>query len=200
MNRLRLLKCAYIFHWSHSTYSYGQRMYEEKCKLQKLLKPFYEMEETPWIPYETDEQGHIAIELDGTTVFVTDNMILEIEGSYENASVIQGRKFKDLTDFYMQHQKDFGRFNQSKDGSQYWWGKTLKSMEFEMFKEDSICYYRMHFNNNRLNLIASNGKLYDAGGSNYVEISGLEALSRLGAQSSKARKIFCSFFAYITQE
>lgn len=200
VNTLTLSKCAYIFHWSNSTYYRGTReQIAHKAAVNRALKAIYKNPAKGVnIPYVM-EGCRAYIELDGLKIDVCDTMLQSITGEYPNAEIVNGRTFKDLTPFYESFKPGtFTRFNESADGQQYFWGAKLKSMEFESFPSpDCLRYYRLHFRGNRLDLIVSNGKIYAAGGSNYAEISTGDVLRRLDAESKAAKVIITKFIEYI---
>lgn len=145
------------------------------------------------------EGNRAFVEIDGVKIDVCDTMLQSVSGEYSNAEIVNGRTFKDLTPFYESFKPGtFTELRGCADGQQYFWGAKLKSLEIETFPSaDSLRYYRLNFRGNRLDIIASNGKLYAAGDSNYIEISTAEVLHRLGAKSKAARKIIVDFVKYI---
>lgn len=197
-NVLTLSKCAYIFHWSDNAYSFGDCEYLDlKTAMRKALYTIYDNPEKGVnIPY-TIENGRAYIELDGVKIDVYDTMLQSVSGEYPHAEIVNGRTFKNLRQFHESFNAGtFTALNESTEGDQYFMGAKLKSLYIEVFP-DSLRYYRLHFRGNRLDLIASNGKVYDAGGGRYTEITTWEILSHLEAGSSAAKKIIKEFINYI---
>ena len=199
-NVLTLSKCAYIFHWSNSTFTYGNSEYRaRKGAINNALKTIYDNpEKGANLPY-TIESGRAFVEIDGLKIDICDTMIQSISGEYPRAEIVNGRMFKDLKPFYDSFKP--GTFIELREygDQQCFWGAKLKSLHIEAFPgADSLRYYRLHFRGNRLDLIASNGKTYNAGGDNYTEITTTEISNRLDAGSAAARKIITEFVKYIT--
>lgn len=199
-NILTLSKCAYLFHWSASIYSYGTREYiERKRAIKKALLSIYNNPEKGVnVPYIMDN-NRAFVEIDGLKIDVCDTMLQRVSGEYPNAEIVNGRTFKDLAPFYESFKPGtFTKMQEYAGGQQSFWGAKLKSMEFLTFPgADSLRYYRLHFRGNRLDLIASNGNIYAAGGSNYAEISTDYVLRRLEAESKTAQNIIVKFLQYI---
>lgn len=198
-NMLTLSPCAYIFHWSNSTYTYGNTEYRaRKGAINNALKAIHDNPEKGVnIPYFI-ENGRAYIELDGVKIDVCDTMLQSVSGEYPRAEIVNGRAFKDLRPFYDSFKPGtFDTYHDYKTAPDFW-GAKLKSLHIESFPcADSLRYYRLHFRGNRLDLIASNGKTYNAGGDNYSEINTREILNRLNAESKAARKIIVDFLKYI---
>lgn len=198
-NVLTLSKCAYIFHWSNSTYTYGNRDYRaRKGAINNALKAIYDNpEKGANLPY-TIESGRAFVEIDGLKIDICDTMLQSISGEYPRAEIVNGRMFKDLKPFYESFKPGTFTGLRKHGDQQYFWGAKLKSLQIESFPGvDSLRYYRLHFRGNRLDLIASNGKTYDAGGSNYAEITTAEILERLDAKSGASQKVITEFIKYI---
>lgn len=199
-NILTLSKCAFIYHWSNSNYYRGTReQIAHEAAVNKALKSIYDNPEKGVdLPYVM-ENNRAFVEINGLKIDVCDTMLQSVSGEYPNAEIVNGRTFKDLTPFYESFKTGtFTKMQEYADGQQSFWGAKLKSMEFETFPgADSLRYYRLHFRGNRLDLIASNGKIYAAGGSNYTEISTADVLHRLDAESKTARNIIIKFLQYI---
>lgn len=145
------------------------------------------------------EAGRVFVEIDGVKIDVCDTMLQSVSGEYPRAEIVNGRTFKNLRPFYDSFKAGtFTTLQEYGGGQQYFWGAKLKSLEIETFPgADSLRYYRLHFRGNRLDLIASNGKTYNAGCGNYAEITTREILNRLDAKSKAARKIIIDFVKYI---
>ena len=199
-NVLTLSKCAYIFHWSNSTFTYGNSEYRaRKGAINNALKTIYDNpEKGANLPY-TIESGRAFVEIDGLKIDICDTMLQSISGEYPRAEIVNGRTFKPLRPFYDSFKPGtFGTYHDSETDPDFW-GAKLKSLHIESFPgADSLRYYRLHFRGNQLDLIASNGKTYNAGGDNYTEITTTEILNRLDAGSAAARKIITEFVKYIT--
>lgn len=196
---LTLSKCAYIFHWSNNNYTFGNSEYRaRKAAMRKALYTIYDNPEKGVnIPYII-ENGCTYIELDGVKIDICDTMLQSVSGEYPRAEIVNGRMFKGLKPFYDSFKP--GTFTELREygDKQYFWGAKLKSLQIESFPGvDSLRYYRLYFRGNRLDLIASNGKTYNAGGDNYTEITTAEILNRLDAESKAARKIIVDFVKYI---
>lgn len=200
-NVLTLSKCAYIFHWSNNNYTFGNSEYRaRKAAMHKALYTIYDNPEKGVnIPYFIDN-GRAYIEVDGVKIDVCDTMLQSVSGEYPHAEIVNGRMFKDLKPFYDSFKPGaFTELREYAGGQQNFWGAKLKSLHIESFPgADSLRYYRIHFRGNRLDLIASNGKTYNAGGDNYTEITTMKILNRLDAGSAAARKIITEFVKYIT--
>lgn len=198
-NVLTLSKCAYMFHWSNSTFTYGNSEYRaRKGAINNALKAIYNNPEKGVnIPYII-ENGCTYIELDGVKIDVCDTMLQSVSGEYPRAEIVNGRTFKPLRPFYDSFKPGtFDTYRDSETAPDFW-GAKLKSLHIESFPgADSLRYYRLHFRGNRLDLIASNGKTYNAGCDNYSEINTREILNRLDAESKAARKIIVDFVKYI---
>ena len=189
-NILTLSKCAYIFHWSNNDYTFGNSEYRaRKAAMHKALYTIYDNPEKGVnIPYFIDN-GRAYIEVDGVKIDVCDTMLQSISGEYPRAEIVNGRTFKPLRPFYDSFKiGTFGTYLGSETAPGFW-GAKLKSLHIESFPgADSLRYYRLHFRGNRLDLIASNGKTYNAGGDNYTEITTTEILNRLDAGSAAAAR------------
>lgn len=199
-NVLTLSKCAYIFHWSNSTFTYGNSEYRaRKGAINNALKTIYDNPEKGANLHYTIESGRAFVEIDGLKIDICDTMIQSISGEYPRAEIVNGRTFKPLRPFYDSFKiGTFGTYLGSETAPDFW-GAKLKSLHIESFPgADSLRYYRLHFRGNRLDLIASNGKTYNAGGDNYTEITTTKILNRLDARSAAARKIITEFAKYIT--
>lgn len=199
-NVLTLSKCAYIFHWSNSTFTYGNSEYRaRKGAINNALKTIYDNpEKGANLPY-TIESGRAFVDIDGLKIDICDTMLQSISGEYPRAEIVNGRTFKPLRPFYDSFKPGtFGTYHDSETAPDFW-GAKLKSLHIESFPgADSLRYYRLNFRGNRLDLISSNGKTYNAGGDNYTEITTTEILNRLDAGSVAARKIITEFVKYIT--
>lgn len=198
-NVLTLSKCAYLFHWSNNNYTFGNSEYRaRKAAMRKALYTIYDNPEKGVnIPYFI-ENGHAYIEVDGVKIDVCNTMLQSVSGEYPHAEIVNGRMFKGLKPFYDSFKP--GTFTELREhgDQQYFWGAKLKSLQIESFPgADSLRYHRLHFRGNRLDLIASNDKTYNAGGDNYTEITTAEILNLLDAESKAARKIIVDFVKYI---
>lgn len=198
-NVLTLSKCAYLFHWSNNDYTFGNSEYRaRKAAMRKALYTIYDNPEKGVnIPYFI-ENGRAYIEVDGVKIDVCDTMLQSVLGEYPHAEIVNGRMFKGLKPFYDSFKP--GTFTELRGhgDQQYFWGAKLKSLQIESFPgADSLRYYRLHFRGNRLDLIASNGKTYNAGGDNYTEITTAEILNLLDAESKAAHKIIVDFVKFI---
>lgn len=202
-NILTLSKCAYIYHWSNSNYTYGNSDYRaRKAAINKVLKSVYDVPAKGVnIPY-TIEHGRAFIELDGVKIDINDRMLQNVFGEYPHAEIVNGLTFRDLKPFYNSFMDGtFTALQEYSYGQQSFWGKKLKSLEIETFPSvDSLRYYRLHFKGNSMDIIVSNGKVYDAGNSNYTNVSKDTILSRLDAISKVARDIITKFVEYITKD
>lgn len=199
-NVLTLSKCAYIFHWSNSIFTYGNSEYRaRKGAINKALKAIYNNPEKGVnLPYTMDN-GRAFIEIDGLKIDICDTMLQSIFGEYPRAEIVNGRTFKPIRPFYDLFKPGTFSTYCGSEAAPDFWGAKLKSLHIESFPgADSLRYYRIHFKGNRLDLIASNGKTYNAGGDNYSEITTAEILNRLDAGSAAARKIITEFVKYIT--
>lgn len=198
-NILTLSKCAYIFHWSNSTFTYGNSEYRtRKGAINNALKTIYDNpEKGSNLPY-TIEGGRAFVEIDGLKIDICDTMLQSISGEYPRAEIVNSRTFKSLRPFYDSFKPGtFSTYHDSETAPDFC-GAKLKSLHIESFPgADSLRYYRLSFRGNRLDLIASNGKTYNAGGGNYTEITTAEILNRLDAESKAARKIIVDFVKYI---
>ncbi len=195
-----LSRCAYIFHWSNGTYTFGNSDYRKrKATINMALKRICELDDDGrTFPYII-EDGRTYITVDGLKIDICDKMIFEVHGEYPHKRIIAARLFKDLEPFYNSFVQDtFGKFNRYAD-SQCFWSARMKSLEFEVFYANSLCYYRLHFKGNEICFISSEGKIYSADGDNYTEISTDDVCNKLDAKCKAARRIITKFCDYVSE-
>lgn len=191
-NILTLHKNAYLFHYSHTNFYFSKQQRARFTAIQTLLKENHSKE----LPYNLNERGDVSIVLDSVNILINDCMIQKISGEYKNAEIVNNRHFKDLKPFHFKHQKYFCDFHSYSGGDNSFFGKTFRSMWFEMFP-DSLKYYRIHFNRNKITLISSNGNLYLADSCNYSLLTNDDVLNRLDVNSKQAKNLISSFLDYI---
>lgn len=182
MNILKLIKCAYLFHWTSSRL-YNPAREAEKNRVQKLLRDPKNLDTD--IPYYLDETGRPAIDLGGEKIRVNQHMIKEIKGEYAYKDLINGRILQDLGPIafkypyykinYYSHCESLGP-------------EKFKSLGFSMYDSTSLNYYRLNFRGRRLDFIISLGKIYEESSGNYIEMSRAQIFKRLHAESDKIRK------------
>jgi hypothetical protein len=181
-NILILTTGAYIYHWSHSTYSVTPKESERKRKFQKALTAVCEKEnrEERSFEYTLDENGNPVINIDGLEIVVSEHMMEEIWGVYAKKGIINGRRIKNLCQF---DSPDWTKYRFYKDSS-------LKHKKFKTLTVDAnvgaLNMYRLSFNNSTLDVVCSGGKFYSIHG-NYKELSKADIFRSLTI-SGKAAK------------
>jgi hypothetical protein len=194
-NTLTLNKCAYIFHWSNSNFSFDKTQYKTKINIQKRLKTFYnDFNERNEIPYYL-KNGNCFINLDGLEICVNDKMIYRINGEHPRKNIINNIHFADIKTFAENRTDCYTRCGDTI------YHNSLKTLYIESFgKTDDLRFFRMYFKNNKYILVVSNKTLYSHSDI-YTEIKIKDILNALDAKgNAKARKFITDFCEFITNK
>lgn len=160
-NTLTLRKCAYIFDSTKGPFYYGTREQIEKMRRtnKELESYYYDAEKrAAKIPYFTDENNNIFIEILGEKHALNDLEILSIDGAPDN--IINHRRIFSVA--YIA--KNAPHFHQWTKNSLY--SNKFKTLEFEFFTgPDELGYIRTHFKGNCARFIIDNrtGNIYSSG-------------------------------------
>lgn len=191
---LILNKCAYIFHWSNNNFSWSRQQSEQKAKIQKILKRYYEnWSSSEQIPY-TIKNNTIYIEVDGLEISVNDKMIYRVSGQHPRKNIINGITFANYTDFIANRKDCYTFCNNSIHHN------DLKSLRIDIYGGDGgLRFYRIYFKNSKYICVVSGGKIY-AHNDKYTEVLISDILAGLEADpKSKAGKFITNFCEFITK-
>lgn len=191
---LVLNKCAYIFHWSNNNYSWSRQQSEQKTKMQKALKRYYDnWSRSEQIPY-TIKGDTVYIEVDGIEIAVNDKMIYSVSGQHPSKDIINGIRFADYSEF-VEGRTDCHTFCHSSI-----YHNSLKSLHIDIYGGDGdLRFYRLHFKGSKYICVVSGGKIY-AHSDKYTEVTISDILTGLEAQpKSKAGKFIADFCEFITK-
>lgn len=185
---LKLAKCAYIFDWSHSVYSYGTReQIKHKYAVEKELKTYYEDTEkrAEPLPYTKDENNNIFVEICGEAHALNDIQISEID---EADNIINHRRVINTADIIEQ----LPSFHPFCSDSLH--NNLFRSFYIEFFTvPDDLGYIRVHFNNNIVKFVIDdrNGDIYTSGEhGRCTKTSRNDLMKHLHINSEKARTEF----------
>lgn len=191
---LVLNKCAYIFHWSNNNYSWSRHQSEQKSKMQKALKRYYDnWSSSEQIPY-TIKGDTVYIEVDGIEIVVNDKMIYSVSGQHPRKDIINNIRFADYSDF-INNRSDCHTFCHNSI-----YHNSLKSLHIDIYGGDGdLRFYRLYFKGSKYICVVSGGKIY-AHSDKYTEITISDILTGLEAQpKSKAGKFIADFCEFITK-
>lgn len=191
---LVLNKCAYIFHWSNNNYSWSRQHSEQKAKIQKALKRYYDnWSSSEQIPY-TIKDNAVYIEVDGIEIAVNDKMLYSVSGQHPRKDVINNIRFADYSDF-INNRTDCHTFCHSSI-----YHNSLKSLHIDIYGGDGdLRFYRLYFKGSKYICVVSGGKIY-AHSDKYTEVSISDILTGLDANpKSKAGKFISDFCEFITK-
>ena len=191
---LVLNKCAYIFHWSNNNFSWNRQQSEQKAKIQKILKRYYDnWSSSERIPYII-KYNTVYIEVDGIEIAVNDKMIYTVSGQHPRKNIINGIRFADYTDF-IADRTDCHTFCHNSI-----YHNSLKSLHIDIYGGDGdLRFYRLNFKGIKYICVVSGGKIY-AHSDKYTEVTISDILTGLEAQpKSKAGKFIADFCEFITK-
>lgn len=191
---LVLNKCAYIFHWSNNNFSWSRQQSEQKTKMQKILKRYYDnWSSSEQIPY-TIKGDTVYIEVDGIEIAVNDKMIYRVSDQHPRKDIINGIRFANYSEF-VEGRTDCHTFCHSSI-----YHNSLKSLHIDIYGgEEDLRFYRIYFKGNKYICVVSGGKIY-AHSDKYTEVAISDILERLEAQpKSKAGKFIADFCEFITK-
>ena len=191
---LVLNKCAYIFHWSNNNISWSRQQSEQKAKIQKALKRYYDnWSSSEQIPY-TIKDNTVYIEVDGIEIAVNDKMIYSVSGQHARKNIINGIRFADYSEF-INGRTDCHTFCHNSI-----YHNSLKSLHIDIYGGDGdLRFYRLHFKGCKFICVVSGGKIYGHS-DKYTEVAISDILAGLEADSkSKAGKFITDFCEFITK-
>ena len=194
LDTLVLNKCAYIFHWSNNNFSWSRQQYEQKAKIQKALKRYYDdWSSSEQIPY-TIKGDTVYIEVDGIEIAVNDKMIYSVSGQHPRKNIINGIRFADYSEF-VEGRTDCHTFCHCSI-----YHNSLKSLYIDIYGgAGDLRFYRLHFKGSKYICVVSGGKIY-AHSDKYTEVAISDILTRLEAKpKSKAGKFITDFCDFITK-
>lgn len=191
MKTVTLKKCAYIFHWSNSTYFYGYKKdLEKKHRINNLLKIVYEKNACRVFPYLKDAENNYQIAIDGELIRLNPQMILSIEDDTATAKIINNTSRKNLEGL-----KDQFAYTAYSDSDQLR-SKRFSTLYIENYMNpDSLGYYRLHFNGRQICFIISNNTVYSA--ERLKKLDTWEIYLQINATSDKARKEIKTILDYL---
>jgi uncharacterized protein YlzI (FlbEa/FlbD family) len=197
-NTLTLRKCAYIFDSTHDTYFYGTKeQHSKRAATQKVLTEYYnnEQKRLEKIPYSTDNNGNIYIDINGEPHRLNALQIAHIDGDPDN--VINHRRIIKTEEVA----KKTKLFHQFISNSLY--SNKFKTLEFEFFTgKNELGYIRVHFNRNRERFIIDDrtGELFTSGEYGvHQPTTAANIRKRLGISSTAAIKEFNEIINIITE-
>ena len=191
---LVLNKCAYIFHWSNNNFSWSRQQSDQKAKIQKALKRYYDnWSSSEQIPY-TIKDNTVYIEVDGIEIAVNDKMIYSVTGLHPRKNIINGIRFANYREF-VEGRTDCHTFCHSSI-----YHNSLKSLHIDIYGGDGdLRFYRLHFKGSKYICVVSGGKIY-AHSDTYTEVAISDILAGLEADpKSKAGKFITDFCECITK-
>lgn len=193
MKNITLRKCAYIFHWTNSTYSYGTReQIERKHKINNALKELYQPGADRVFKYTKDNNGNYCINLYNEIIKLTPMMILSVEDESETASIINNLTKKRLEGL----QQAFNYYPHTDKGETVC-SKKLKSLSLEQFMgNDDLGYYRLHFGYNWLPFLVCGKNLYTE---NLNPLSYKDIYNRLNANGKTSKAEIKKLLDYLTE-
>ncbi len=187
-NLVTLCNCAYIFHWSNSTYSWSKKDYERKREFNKRLYKLYDIKEDDKRTFEyVMRDGKVYVTIDGLEICINEKMMYHIIGEYDRKDIVNERTFKNPDMFESKKWHKFGRG--------WLHHNKFQSLTIDMF-DDDLLHYRLTFKNDRLDFIVSCGKLYLVS-DKYVETDQKGICDKLSASSDRARKDITELLNYL---
>ena len=188
-NYVILRKCAYLFHWTASTYFYGTaEQYERKQQIRKFFESYYYNPEklAEKIPYTRDENNNVIIDVLGKPEILNDMQIEYISNDPEN--IINNRLVIDVEKI-AKDTPNFHRFCRNDLHS-----NNYRTMQFEFFTGAAdLGYIRVHFKNNYECFIVDKRtrEFYTKGErGHHKPITSREIRRYLGIESDKAENAF----------
>lgn len=194
MNKITLRKCAYIFHWTNSTYSHGTReQIERKHKINNALKELYQPGANRVFEYTKDNSGNYCINLCNEIITLNPMMILSVEDNSPAAEIINN-----LTDKKLEDLQPYFRHYEHSDGGETIYSKKLKSLSLEQFMGvDDLGYYRLHFGYTWLPFLVSGKNLYTE---TLAPLSYADIFHRLGATGATSKAEIKIMLNYLTEK
>lgn len=197
-NTLTLRKCAYIFDNTHGTYFYGTKeQHTKRAATQKILTEYYynEQKRLEKIPYSTDNNGNIYIDINGEPHRLNALQIAHIDGDPDNVinhrRIIKTKEIAEKTKL----------FYQFLNNSLY--SNKFKTLTFEFFTGiNELGYIRVHFNRNHEQFIIDDrtGKLFTSGEhGQHTPTTAEHIRKRLEISSTAAKKEFNEIINIITE-
>ena len=185
---LVLNKCAYIFHWSNNNWSWNRQQSEQKAKIQKILKRYYnDLSRSEQITYIIKDNT-VYIEVDVIEIYVNDKMIYSVSGQHPRKNIINGIRFADYSEFVDGRTDCHTFFHNSI------YHNSLKSLHIDIYGGDGdLRFYTLHYKGYKHICVVSGGKIY-AHSDKYTEVAISDILAGLEADSkSKAGKFITDF-------
>ncbi len=154
------------------------------------------------LPYVIDSDGHVIINVDGTEIVVNDKMIANVMGKHPRKSIINNKTFKPLRPFFGTCDPEMVCHLNETDRMEEMWGKgKLKSFLLQSYpSRDYINSYIIFYRKHEIRFIVSDGKIYDAAGKKYVEMTISEIFQRLDVHGDHLRNFITRLMAYLTSD
>lgn len=192
-NILTLSKCAYIWHWSNSTFFYGSKEEREAKQAQhRALRKLYDMsDDARTFQYRLTDFGAPAIMVDGINIVCNEMMLKCVLGDYALCDIVNGRVFPYI------ELKNLPSERWKKMSDTWYQSKTFKTLGFDI-ASDGLQYIELRWNGDRLRFIISCGALYECCSDNhYRQITISEITNRLGIKSARAKRHINELFNII---